>query len=142
MTTRHEIKIVDAKPFPPGSFAQEGMPITMLVGTDSYAGVVQSVSGDRRKITVTVGKKDYELSMRTDGNYWIKGKPIGDARRFRIGYALTELDPLGALAALSDVTRQIRKCHQMMMEVREENAQLRAKIVQLTEELSERAWMP
>lgn len=35
MTTRHEIKIVDAKPLPPGSLAQEGMPITMLVGTDS-----------------------------------------------------------------------------------------------------------
>ena len=93
MTTRHEIKIVDAKPFPPGSFAQEGMPITMLVGTDSYAGVVQSVSDNRRIVTVTVGKKDYYLTMRSDGNYWIKGNKIGDARRFSLGYALTELDP-------------------------------------------------
>lgn len=86
MTTRHEIKSVDAKPFPPGSFAQEGMPITMLVGTDSYAGVVQSVSEGRRKITVTVGKKVYYLTMRTDGNYWLRGKPIGYSRRFSLGY--------------------------------------------------------
>ena len=93
MTTRHEIRIVDAKPLPSGSFAQEGMPITMLVGTDSYAGVVQYASDDRRKITVTVGKKVYYLTMRSDGNYWIKGNPIGDSRRFSLGYALTELDP-------------------------------------------------
>ena len=95
MTTRHEIKIVDAKPLPPGSLAQEGMPVTMLVGTDSYAGLVQSVSEDQREITVTVGKnkKDYCLSMRTDGNYWIKGNQIGDARRFSLGYALTDLYP-------------------------------------------------
>lgn len=84
--------MIPTKPLPAGTLATPKMPITMKVGSDSYAGSCVAVSN--KKATFQVGNRRYVCSLRKDGLYREVGEPsAGSHIRWLLGIAVQCLDP-------------------------------------------------